>query len=643
MGVVTIPVPGHGDVDFDDSLTNEQIDAQIKALGVPQAAAAPAAAKPASAGPQRSVGDFLVNKLPASAGKAISGIAHAVGNPSETIKSILSIAGTPVTVPTYGIMSGLEDLGVMPKGTSSRFKEDKLKPALDFGANMSERYGGLFGGKDGWGLTPGKMAENIGNTLYEDPVGAAMDASMFTGAGSAALKARRGAVGSPTVAALNTPGPSLTERILGTTSKVTDPIALTAEGLKKAAGLAGKGLNATIRETIGKTTGAGGEALSEAYSVGKEKALDPNNFSAALADKRLVDAMGKARSPEETVALAKQGIQNMKDRASNEFVAAKENPTDGWMHDRTTLDFTGIRKAWADTYKTLFDPDTGIPIVSKGELNKINQIGELITDWESKPAGHTLSGLDNLKKAIRNTTRGLEETQVERVATRMANEVQGVSKAQSDVVYAGQPVNKYRSSMEKYETHMKDLDEMERSLSLGKRASIDTTARKLMSIMRDNVNTNFGQRIKNMEKLEEKGGIDLRPEIAGHALSSLAPRGLTGATDATALLAGIGGGAATGFGLPAIMTAIGLAPFTSPRVMGHTARALGKEAGLYGRYGDQYGIPQTLEGADKLLGHPGMLTGTLSNRTQPGQPGNEIVMPPITVRARGGALRQTSR
>ena len=106
--------------------------------------------------------------------------------------------------------------------------------------------------------------------------------------------------------------------------------------------------------------------------------------------------------------------------------------------------------------------------------------------------------------------------------------------------------------------------------------------RKLQSLMRNNVNTNYGQRLKLAQELESAGGRQMMPALAGQALNELTPRGLQRAsTIPTALLAG-----ATG-GLPAAATSM-LA--SSPRVMGEAAFATG--VGTRGLLDVQRRLPQ---------------------------------------------------
>jgi len=117
--------------------------------------------------------------------------------------------------------------------------------------------------------------------------------------------------------------------------------------------------------------------------------------------------------------------------------------------------------------------------------------------------------------------------------------------------------------MKSYTDASETIREIEKSLSLGNKSSADTAMRKLQSLMRDNVNTNFGMRTRVGRQLEEQGGNMMMPGLAGQSLQSLAPRGIQGATaiGQTGVAGMIGG----------IPAAIGSAVASSPRAVGEAA------------------------------------------------------------------------
>jgi hypothetical protein len=123
--------------------------------------------------------------------------------------------------------------------------------------------------------------------------------------------------------------------------------------------------------------------------------------------------------------------------------------------------------------------------------------------------------------------------------------------------------------MKAYSDASEQIREISRTLSLGNKASTDTAMRKLQSLMRDNVQTNYGQRVKLAKELEKVGG-EFMPGLAGQSLSSLTPRGLQQIT---------GGGLGALFALTGnIPQALAVGAMSSPRIMGELAYGVGRTA-----------------------------------------------------------------
>ena len=89
--------------------------------------------------------------------------------------------------------------------------------------------------------------------------------------------------------------------------------------------------------------------------------------------------------------------------------------------------------------------------------------------------------------------------------------------------------------------------------------------RKLLSITRDNVSTNFGNRANLVRALEEQGGADIMTRAAGHQMQTIAPRGLQ-------RLAGSANLASALYGNPVSMMTL---PMQSPRLVGEVAHGAG--------------------------------------------------------------------
>jgi len=108
------------------------------------------------------------------------------------------------------------------------------------------------------------------------------------------------------------------------------------------------------------------------------------------------------------------------------------------------------------------------------------------------------------------------------------------------------------------------IDELEHTLSLGKKPMIDTTMRKLTSTMRDN----FTFRTELLHQLQNATGENLESAIAGYNLSSMAPQGGFGKLTSGSLTAGM---------LAHVLSPhyLAILAMSSPRIVGESLRALG--------------------------------------------------------------------
>ena len=155
----------------------------------------------------------------------------------------------------------------------------------------------------------------------------------------------------------------------------------------------------------------------------------------------------------------------------------------------------------------------------------------------------------------------LDAGQSGRLVTQMRNTVKDIIVEQ---------VPEYRNVMKEYEVAIKLEDEIKKGLSLGKQASVDTAMRKLLSLTRDNVSTNFGTRVNLATELEKHGAPNLMTRVAGQQMKSPWPRGLQRLAGSANLY-----GAFTGN--PMSWATL---PFQSPRLMGEAALAAGKVHGM---------------------------------------------------------------
>lgn len=443
---------------------------------------------------------------------------EAVKNLGPSAANMVGDIYQAVTSPVQTTKSVL-DLGagmlqnLLPESLVQLIGEDKAsrQVAGQVGQFYKQRYG---------------TEEGFKQALAKDPAGVMADLStILTGGAAIAPKA----VSAPLKAA----------------ASMVDPLQLAAKG-------AGKAFDVTsglTKQALGLTTGVGSEAIGEAYKAGKAGGEAGAAFKANL--------MGRV-DPVEVLNAAKQNVAELGRQRQSAYRANMQNI----KGDKSVLNFDGIDKAL----------DSAVSKVSyKGKVTKeaaaqkLSDVQAKIDEWKSlDPAEfHTPEGLDALKQSIGET---LESIPFESAQQRMV--VGDVYNAVKNEIVKQAPT--YAKTMKAYSQASDQIKEIERALSLGKKASVDTAMRKLQSLMRNNVQTNYGQRLKLAKQLEEAGGNQLMPALAGQALSEVSPRGLQRATSVPTSL-----GAFSVGGLPA---AIGYGLASSPRVVGGAAYGAGATA-----------------------------------------------------------------
>jgi hypothetical protein len=336
---------------------------------------------------------------------------------------------------------------------------------------------------------------------------------------------------------------------------------LTGTGIGTAIPVVGRGLQAAggaIRRGLGLTTGAGEESISQAIQAGRtgNQAFLQNlrgDVSAMDVLDQAKDALANMRANRSQAY--RTGIQST--MPSAEIVAGKALPK-----APPKLDFAPISGALDDVVETLkVKTPTGSQFkIGSAEINKIEELQDVVKTWQKDPSLHTAEGLDALKQRLDALYPDSPmQKQVQRAVTSVRNTVKDTIVAQD---------KNYAKTMKAYEESLSLEREIERALSLGNRSAADTAIRKLQSLTRNNANTNYGYRMELAKALQEQGGQDIMPALAGQALSSFTPRGLAG--QGTAL--GIGAGGA----LTVNPMALAALPLTSPRLVGMGAYGLGR-------------------------------------------------------------------
>lgn len=310
-----------------------------------------------------------------------------------------------------------------------------------------------------------------------------------------------------------------------------------------------RGIGEAGKNYLGMTTGAGTEAMTQALRAGREGGKVAQDFTSAMRGQSSMD---------DALTMAKQNLDAM---GQQKQVAYRQGMA-RIKSDKTVLDLGGVDKALNDaigmaTYKGQIKNERAAQVLSniKGEID----------NWKSlNPAEyHTPEGLDALKQKIGGIIEGIDFK--EKTALSAASKVYNSLKSEIT-----QQAPEYSKVMKDYSEAADTIREIEKSLSLGNKASADTAMRKLQSLMRNNVNTNYGQRTALAQEMIGAGGQDFMPALAGQSLNSLTPRGLQGL------------GAGTGSGVLAYTGNLGpaalLAATSSPRLVGETMYKAGQAA-----------------------------------------------------------------
>ena len=445
------------------------------------------------------MGGSALDNLPSSALNFGTGFVHSLLHPIDTATAL----GSTITG------EGEKALGTQ--------RQDEAPYADAFNAHYA-RYGSVAG---------------IKNAIETDPVGTAADAAMVL-APFSAMESAPGMIGQLGKAA-------------GTVGSAIDPVAGTI-ATARAVGRTALGATADV---VGSpaVSGAGGQAIREAASSGYNYGQgNPADYQAFQAN------ASKSVPPEALVAQAKNAVSNMRAARSAAYTSDMAN----LGKDPTALDFTPINTAIADVGKV---KNFNGQDISPSTVAVRNKMADTVQRWQELPNGiswlranpdpatasqfqnyfksdpsqylpggqfadldpnafHSPSGMDALKQKLGDT---LGTTQLGLPEYTVAKNIYNAVKGQ--IV---QQAPAYAATMQNYSKASDLIHEMESTLSLKTNASVDTQLRKLQSVMRDNVNTNYGARTNLAQELSQHGASTLMPSLAGQSLSTWGPRGLAG-------------------------------------------------------------------------------------------------------------------
>jgi hypothetical protein len=448
----------------------------------------------------------------------------AVQNFPSSGLNVLKDTVAPIT-DFKGTMKGLGRLGagVLEKAVPGEQSHEKYADAV--GEHFSDRYGSWKGFK---------------KAVRDDPAGVMADASIPLTMGGSVLARGPGVVGKA-------------GRIAQTAGNVADPTSAVIG--------TGKAVAKYVPHAIGAHTGVGQTPLHEAYEAGKsgnsallEQSMRGDNSAPALLE--VVDDARKGMSK----AYSARSAQYQKDMSA---IGNVNGPVSQNV-------FQSIGKAAGNALN--MHRFNGVDFSPKTAPVR-KEIYDTVVKWGSydPQTFHTPEGLDKMKREIGDIRDGYD------LGTPEFKAADGVYKAIDNEIDKVFP--EYATAMQNYAKNSKRLDNLSRTLSLGGKATDDTTLRKLQSSMRHDVNTNYGGRLALIDELE-KYAPGIKQRLAGQSLNSMMPRGLSKHFG----MAQLGGAATLALHNPLLGIPLGLSTaMASPRLMGEAALLSGKVAGKASR------------------------------------------------------------
>ena len=496
---------------------------------------------------------------------------QAWGNAPESAKQFASDIWQMISHPIE-TGTALVDLS---KGIAS-----KVVPGLELDETSADAFGQFI--VDRYGGDEGDAFAGLRRTLANDPVGALADLSAFFTAGGMAV-AKGGmmagkvagtaakAVGKvpdlatfPAAQAASrglqhtaTAGQAIARggEAVADVAKFADPAYTAVRGAGEAAkrtGVAGL-LPEAAALVPGLLSGTGTTPIIEAARAGF---VEPIFGEGGKAFRRHMRGVGDVK---QMIADVRDALQNLRKNRAEHYKANIAPIT----KDATVLDYSLVDEALE---KAIAENTLRGKTKSAEVEAALDKIKETVAEFRAEDPAlwHTVEGMDFMKQRIGSLIDfGNKHADANRATQSMYHAVADIIKKQAP---------DYADVMNDYTRATDEILEIEKSLSIGGKAAEDTIARKLTSIMRNNVNTNYGLRGKQVHRLAEVSDKPIIPAIAGEALSAWEPRGL--ARNPVSLLSM---GAAGQMVNPAFWAGI---PLSSPRLVGEAAHLGGRLAGL---------------------------------------------------------------
>ena len=326
-------------------------------------------------------------------------------------------------------------------------------------------------------------------------------------------------------------------------ANVLSPVQPALNALAKAKEKAGEATAGAAANITGAISGKPGAAFKEAFKAGK------------AGDTTFLDNLRGKATPDELLTTVQQGIDKIRADTSASYQTAKT----GWAADKTALDFAPIDAAYQKVKNSL--TVGGKSKIGAAEQKIVDEIGTVLDEWRNDPTARTALDLDALKQRIDAIyPESPKQKQAQRAITEVRNAVKDtIVKQASD----------YTQAMKDYDVQMTLLRDIEKGLSTGDKASKEAAINKLMGSLKSKPSSDFRRQL--IDAIQQQGGVDIMPAIAGQELGQWVPSSGVGR-------AVMGGGLTTAAALRHPELALTV-PLASPRLMGEAYYKMGQAAG----------------------------------------------------------------
>jgi len=473
-----------------------------------------------------------ITNVPKSATEFGRNIYEAVTNPLDTIEGVARLA--------VGAGHSLKPEHIASWMDHSNWDPEDLAKSVQTAKAVGDLYKSRYGSSEGF-----KEA------VATDPVGVASDVAALLSGGSS-LASKTGIIEKSANLAKQAGVPEKAIQMAGTVAENVNPVTAT-----------GNVVSAVGKPLLGSLTGVGPENIANAAKSG------------FAGDTSFVNQMRGNAPINAPLDAARSNLAIMRENKNNTYRSGMTDITG----DKSVLSFNDIDSALQKAKDSISFKGKAKDDVA---LHNLDELSKEINAWRNlNPAEyHTPEGLDALKQRIGAITNRIpyEEANSNRIGGDVYNSVKDTISAQAP---------KYAEVMKDYHEASDTIKEIEKALSLGNKASADTAMRKLQSITRNNVSTNYGQRLSLAQQLEQEGGKPFINALSGQAMNSSTARGLAGTVENASTLAGLVN--------PAFWAAI---PFQTPRLVGEALYAGGRGAKAISKLSKKTGL--TSEKANAL-------------------------------------------